>query len=806
MSRTLGAAFVVLALCAAATASAQTSRNVTALANVNYFGHTTWNSAGCSYLHSDGREYVALGESTGTAIYNVTNPSAPALVGTIPGPTSQWREMKQYRNWLYIVSEGSGAGRGLQIVRMTDPEHPVLASTYTATFTTAHSVTVDTTRALLYANGTGVNGMHQLSLANPEAPVELATWTSYYVHDSFARGTRLYASCIYDGLEVVLDVKNPGTFTQLAAWQTPGAFTHNSWVTPDSHYVYCTDETSSPAGQLSFYDISNLASPKFLGQYGGLPNDIVHNVHGKDDTLYVAYYTAGYRIFDIHDPEVPVEVGFLDTSTFNGPSFHGVWEADASLPSGTIMCNDIENGLYTAKATLAYGTVRGTVRDASTNAVLPGVSVYVTELAKSYATYPSGKYGFSPTYSGTFTLTVSVFGYYPATVQVAVQDGVNTVQDFSLTPLPSVVLSGVVRRASDNAVLPYATVSLTNSTLSTTTDGSGAYSIPKVPMGSYSVTAELPGYAPASSYLSVTANGTATRDFTLSAASWFDNAETNRGWTLGVVTDNATAGKWIRANPVGSGPASARAQTEDDHGSAPSDSICFVTANGPVGGSIGNADIDNGRTTLLSPTLDMSAVTDPVLVWWQWYFDQMNGSVPDTLTVDLSNDNGTTWKRVQSLTASASAWRRAQVRVLDYLTPTATMRARFIAADLGTGDVVEAAVDDVEFYPAAFATAVGDPESRRDAGFTVSVAALAPRGAASVARFRLVSRAPVAAQVYDMAGRLVHSFGVQTYAAGQHTLSWDGRDAAGRTAAAGVYELRLSVPGAVRTGRWIRLD
>ena len=94
--------------------------------------------------------------------------------------------MKQYGNWIYVVSEGHGAGEGLQIIRMTNPQQPVLAATYTAngTLASAHTVTVDSTRALLVFNGTkndaGNNsdyyytGMRVFSLANPEAPVEIA--------------------------------------------------------------------------------------------------------------------------------------------------------------------------------------------------------------------------------------------------------------------------------------------------------------------------------------------------------------------------------------------------------------------------------------------------------------------------------------------------------------------------------------------------------------------------------------------------------------------------------------------------------
>src|SRR5262245_34798514 len=78
-------------------------------------------SACWSYIHHDGREYAVIGTTGGTAIYNVTDPANAYRVGFIPGPNSMWREMKSYRNWIYVVSEGGGTGQGLQIIRMSNP-------------------------------------------------------------------------------------------------------------------------------------------------------------------------------------------------------------------------------------------------------------------------------------------------------------------------------------------------------------------------------------------------------------------------------------------------------------------------------------------------------------------------------------------------------------------------------------------------------------------------------------------------------------------------------------------------------------
>jgi flagellar hook assembly protein FlgD len=47
-------------------------------------------------------------------------------------------------------------------------------------------------------------------------------------------------------------------------------------------------------------------------------------------------------------------------------------------------------------------------------------------------------------------------------------------------------------------------------------------------------------------------------------------------------------------------------------------------------------------------------------------------------------------------------------------------------------------------------------------------------------------------QVYDTAGRLVRSQPLGNSPAGQHTITWDGRDSLGAGLASGVYLVRLS--------------
>jgi hypothetical protein len=61
-------------------------------------------------------------------------------------------------------------------------------------------------------------------------------------------------------------------------------------------------------------------------------------------------------------------------------------------------------------------------------------------------------------------------------------------------------------------------------------------------------------------------------------------------------------------------------------------------------------------------------------------------------------------------------------------------------------------------------------------------------------KFALPAAADVQLEVFDVAGRRVTRLVSGQVAAGEHTVTWDGRNAAGRRAAAGVYLVRLHTP------------
>ncbi len=169
--------------------------------------------------------------------------------------------------------------------------------------------------------------------------------------------------------------------------------------------------------------------------------------------------------------------------------------------------------------------------------------------------------------------------------------------------------------------------------------------------------------------------------------------EQNSGWTSGAPGDNATTGIWTRGNPVGTA-----AQPENDN--TPTGTNCWFTGQGNPGGSLGANDVDGGRTTLVSPVFDASTAQVLNVNYARWYSNSEGGAPnADVFDVEVSNNGGASWVRVERVGPSGDdtdgGWLNASYDLASIVTPSANMQLRFIASDLNTGSIVEAAIDDI---------------------------------------------------------------------------------------------------------------
>jgi hypothetical protein len=264
----------------------------------------------------------------------------------------------------------------------------------------------------------------------------------------------------------------------------------------------------------------------------------------------------------------------------------------------------------------------------------------------------------------------------------------------------------------------------------------------------------------------------------------YDACEALGGWTIGDPTDNATAGVWINADPVGN-------ETRPEYDATPGPGVnCFVTGN--------TGNVNNGKTTLYSPVFDLLCKEGVVARYARWYSNDFAAIGPlvgrdDYWNVDVSNDGGATWTSVEHTNEGTESWVEIEVAIDSLFAVPDLVQFRFVASDTGNATRIHAAIDELRFLVGDdFCTGVEDGT----AGAPGPVFALGanrpnPFNPSTAFSYALPGRAPVALEIYDVSGRLVRVLVDAVQEAGAHEAVWNGTDGDGRAVASGVYFYRL---------------
>ena len=262
--------------------------------------------------------------------------------------------------------------------------------------------------------------------------------------------------------------------------------------------------------------------------------------------------------------------------------------------------------------------------------------------------------------------------------------------------------------------------------------------------------------------------------------------ESDQGWTVGDVDDNATTGIWERCDPQGT-----EAQPEDDHTPDPGNKAYITQC--AAGSGQGAYDVDGGKTTLFSPVFDLSTYPNAWVRYYRWYSNDTGGSPEtDDWLVDVTDDGGSTWARMDSLRSSDRAWRLVERNLEEYIELTSQVQFRFIAADDEPGSVVEAGIDDfsITVYEEPDA-GVADGEGAR----SLMLVQNAPNPFGSETAIRFVVPAPgreVSLRIFDVRGREITTLLNGEKVVGSRTVCWDGTSGRGIKVPAGIYFCNLT--------------
>jgi len=322
------------------------------------------------------KEYALMGLNSGVSFIDISEPTEPVVVGFLPTATvnSDWRDVKVYNNHAFVVSEASNHGMQVfDLTKLRDVANPPVVFDADATYTnfgSAHNIVINESEGYAYPVGTSRSGTFAggplfINIQDPLNPVNEGGFTNYshdaqvvtyngpdieHVGKEILIGSNETEVVIVD----ITDKRNPIKLSSISYSNVE--YTHQGWFTEDMSYFLLGDELDELRNggrtRTVVFDFIDLDNPKLHFEYLGVTAAIDHNGYVKDDTFYLANYTAGVRMIDITNiaNKTINEVGFFDTRPANNlASFNGVWNVYPYFESGVIVVSDIENGLFLIK-------------------------------------------------------------------------------------------------------------------------------------------------------------------------------------------------------------------------------------------------------------------------------------------------------------------------------------------------------------------------------------------------------------------------------------------------------------------------
>ena len=328
-----------------------------------------------------GREYALVARAGGVAAVDITEPSAPTYLGVLSAGGGSALDIKVYKDYAFFIG-GGNASQGMLIfdlTRLRDSRNAPATFEPDARYegiASAHNLIIDTESGFAYIVGssgggeTCGGGLHMVDIRDPINPTFVGCYTDtegliwqgrthdgqcveYHGPDENFQGRQICFASNETALRIV-DVTDKSNPVPLAAATYPGmAYVHQGWLTDDQRYFYMDDELDELTGltqrtRTLVWDVAELDDPVLVGEYFGPTGATDHNLYIKGNRMYQANYQAGLRVVDISDPKNPVEIGFFDTTPYEGnpPGFNGAWTAFPFFESGTVIVSSMGEGLF----------------------------------------------------------------------------------------------------------------------------------------------------------------------------------------------------------------------------------------------------------------------------------------------------------------------------------------------------------------------------------------------------------------------------------------------------------------------------
>jgi len=319
----------------------------------------------------------------GTSILDVADHAHPRLVDQWLAPPGSHTHKVQVAEGLLLVNQEQFRGgdpftAGMLVFDVHDPLAPRRIGRFDSGGAGVHRIVWTGGRyahASVTPDGFADRIWMVIDMSDPQRPVEAARFVldepepagaRYAAHHALIDGEVAYLGYCDAGM-VVLDVADFAQPRQIArlTWE-PGGETHTCLPLPGRKLVVATDEQlkdgpGSPTRLVHVIDVADPSRPRVLGACPEPEGDFrdrplrfgPHNLHENragsycsERVVFVTYFNAGVRVYDLEDPENPVEVAHWLPETPAGqdaPQLNDIFVEESGLVWAT---DRIGGGLY----------------------------------------------------------------------------------------------------------------------------------------------------------------------------------------------------------------------------------------------------------------------------------------------------------------------------------------------------------------------------------------------------------------------------------------------------------------------------
>jgi hypothetical protein len=331
----------------------------------------------------------------GTSILDASDPSDLRLVTQLPSPAGSHTHKVQVAEGLLLVNHeqfrgGKPFSAGMAVYDLEDPFRPRQIGWFDSTGKGVHRIVWMGGRyAYVSATPDGFDDRIWMivDMSDPTRPAEVGRWwwpgqwvekgeeptwpegKRYAAHHALLDGDLAYVGYGDAGL-VVLDVSDPGRPKHLADLQwSPGGDTHTCLPLPGRDLLVVTDETVTDrcAGEehlVRVVDVSEPAAPRVVAVCPPPVGDFCdrglrfgpHNTHENRpgsyrsaELVFVTYFNAGLRVYDVADPVHPKEVAHWIPPTPAGQEAAQINDLFVSADLDIYVTDRVNGGVYVVR-------------------------------------------------------------------------------------------------------------------------------------------------------------------------------------------------------------------------------------------------------------------------------------------------------------------------------------------------------------------------------------------------------------------------------------------------------------------------